>query len=293
MSIVTFAAAAQAACALYRGRDAAFSQRIAFWVERLGERELASLTNADVEDGIDALVQKPRERFIPGRGLLPMPGVISGSTVNRYVAALGTAFKLLRAHRRLPRGFVTPTQRVGRMPENEGRTLTVTVDDVKCLIAAARLSRNRKLAAITAVACTSGLRLGALQALKWGDVDLKARTIDVARTKNGRPTRSVLPAWAVAELERIRPNDPPEHALVFGAQNFRKAWFNALSDAGLPTEWTFHHCRHIAASILAQSGATLPVIMQALGHRSPLMAMRYSHVNTKALDAAVSSAWAA
>lgn len=291
MSLLTFQAAADAACALYRGRDAAFSQRIAFWSHRLGDRELSTITNADVEDGIDVLANKPRERFIKGKGMVQLGGTISGSTVNRYVAALGTMFKLLKVARRLPRGFITPTQRVGRLPEGEGRTLTVSVDDVKRLIAAARVSRNKKLAAIIAVACTSGLRLGALQAIKWGDIDLKARMIDVARTKNGRPTRSMLPPWAVAELQRIRPDNAPDTMLVFGTASFRKAWENALADAGLPADWTFHHCRHIAASILAQSGASLPVIMQALNHRTPMMAMRYSHVNTKALDAAVSSAW--
>ena len=37
---------------------------------------------------------------------------------------------------------------VTRMEEGAGRTLTVTLDDVRRLVAACRVSRNRKLAAL-------------------------------------------------------------------------------------------------------------------------------------------------
>ena len=116
-----------------------------------------------------------------------------------------TLYKVLRIHRRLPRSFVSPMVKGLRLPEDPGRTRQVTIEDVKKLVSAARLSNNRKLPAMIAVACTTGLRKGAIQAITWGDVDLKTRTIDVSRTKNGTPTRSVLPDWAAAELARIRP----------------------------------------------------------------------------------------
>jgi integrase len=61
--------------------------------------------------------------------------------------------------------------------------------------------------------------------------------------------------------------------------------------ADLPEDWTFHHCRHIAASILAQSGASVVTIMQALNHKTPLMAMRYSHLNVDSLRESIGRAW--
>jgi integrase len=291
MSEVLFSDAADLAIQLYKGKDPGFPRRLGFWVERLGDRPLTSIKAGDIEDGIDVLVNKPRMVLRRNEGLVDSGRAITGSTVNRYCATIGTMYLVLATARRLPRGLVSPAKGVKKLPEGEARTLTVSVADVRRLVACARLSRNRKLAALIAVGCTTGLRMGSMQSITWGDVDIDAGHIDVHTTKNGRPTRSVLPPWAIAELARIRPSRPDDHAPVFGPSNPLKAFRTALDDAGLPAAWTLHHMRHIAASVLAESGAPLPVIMQALNHKTPGMALRYSHVNTHALQGAVARAW--
>ena len=159
-------------------------------------------------------------------------------------------------------------------------------------MAACRLSRNRKLAAIVAMACTTGWRLGSLQALRWADIDLTAGFADTQRTKNGTPHRAVLLPWVLDELKRIVPAPTQSDELVFGKKDFRKTWQTALAPANLPNDWTFHHCRHIAASVLAQSGASVPAIMGLLNHKSPSMALRYSHLNTQSLRDGLMRAWA-
>lgn len=296
MTIETISDAFGVAKALHRGRDIYLFAKWDFWCRQLGpERPFASITTDDIDAGIRVLIETPANRYSSkGEGaIVPAKKHRGNGTINRYIAAMGTLYKLLRVHRRLPRSFVSPTFRGLRLPEAQGRTVQVTIEDVKKLVNAARLSSNRKLAAMIAVGCTTGLRKGAIQALTWGNVDLKTRTIDVERTKNGTPTRAMLPQWAATELARIRPDNPEKGMLVFDRRDFKRAWRNTTQRAGVGYDegWTFHHCRHIAASILAQSGAALPVIMQALNHKSPSMALRYSHVNTKALDAAVSAAW--
>lgn len=163
---------------------------------------------------------------------------------------------------------------VRRQQEAQGRTLTVTLDDVRRLVAACRVSRNRKLAALVAMACTTGWRLGSLQGLTWGALNLKEGHADTKRTKNGYAAPDALAAMG-RELRRIKPELAQPGDVVFGTANFDKAWENAIRRADLPLDWTFHHCRHIAASILAQSGASVVTIMQALNHKTPMMAMRY------------------
>jgi integrase len=288
---ILFKDAADLAVQLYRGRDTLASARLQFWVDRLGDLPIASIKSTDVEDGVDFLVSTSKRKYVRGAGTVEAGKPLSGSTINRYVAVLGSMYKVLSTHRRLPRGLVSPTKGVQRLPESEGRTLQVSVADVRRLVAVARLSRNRKLAALIAVGCCTGLRMGSLKSIRWGDVDLGAGHIDVSVTKNGRPTRSVMPAWAVAELARIKPAKADDAMLVFGPSNPMRSFRNTLKDAGLPQSWTLHHMRHIAASVLAESGAPLPVVMQALNHRTPLMAMRYAHINTAALHGAVSKAW--
>ena len=296
MSKLAFDTLAEAAIAAYSGRDPSFASRTRFWVGHFGARDITTITTDDIEDGIDALMKRgkhqvttwgPRKKprlEATGKPLAP-------SSVNRYISTLGTVFKDLKKLRLLPRGFVSPMRGVGRLGEGEGRTVTVTVEDVHRLVAAARVSRNRKLAALTAMACTTGWRLGTLQALKWRELDLKAGHADTLRTKNGTPHRTPLLSWVIDELKRMRPEQAQPDDLVFGAGSFKKAWVSALKLADLPQDWTFHHCRHIAASILAQSGASVVTIMQALNHKTPLMAMRYSHLNTDALRESLGRAW--
>jgi integrase len=292
MTIETVGDAISVAKVLYRGRDIHFPVKLDWWCQQLGpEKQFLALTTDDVDAGIRVLIEEPKIHFSRDIGRHPGRRLRAAGTINKYIAALGSMYKLLRLHRRLPRSFVSPIVKGLLLPLPQGRTLQVTIEDVHKLVAAARLSNNRKLSALLAVACTTGLRKGSLQSISWGDVDLKERTIDVGRTKNGTPCRSLLPRWAATELNRIRPENPEKEMLVFGPSEFKKAWVNTLARAELPEEWTFHHTRHIAASILAQSGASLPVIMQALNHKSPSMALRYSHVNTKALDIAITNAW--
>lgn len=291
----TFEHAAQVAIANYAGKDPSFASRIRFFADYFGQREVDQILAEDIEDALDALAQRGKihikttrqgvEHRASGKPLAP-------ATRNRYLAALGSMYRILRTLRLLPRGFVSPTRGVEREMGDNSRTVSVTVDDVRRLVAACRLTSNRQLAAITATACTTGWRLGSLQAVTWSQIDLTHGHADIQTTKNGTPHRAVLLPWVIEELKRIRPAGAKPGDLVFGKRQFRKSWARALELANLPPEWTFHHTRHIAASILAQSGASVPTIMQALNHKSPSMAMRYSHLNVASLRENLSRAWA-
>jgi integrase len=298
MANFTFSDGANAVIAAYSGRDKAFTSRVQFWINQFGHKDIAEATRDDIEDAIDVLVKKKKQRNLTrgvnGRQvsvMVELDEVISGSTVNRHIAAFGTVFKTLRRMRKLPRGFSNPCTKIERMEEGEGRTLSVTVDDVKRLVAACRISRTRKLAAIVAMGCTTGWRLGTLQGLRWSQINLKEGFADTGRTKNGTPHRTPLLPWVVQELVRMCPDTAQDGDLVFGKGTFHKAWKMSLQLADLPGEWAFHHTRHIAASILAQSGASVVTMMSALYHRTPLMAMRYSHLNIDSVRDSMRSAW--
>ena len=277
-------------------REKAFAQRIEFWIAQFGDRDITKITAEDVEDGVDALIKRGKIRVVVGRDgntlVEPSNARLTNSSVNRYISTLGSVFRQLRAERILRRSFVSPLRGFGRLKEEGGRTLTVTVDEVKRLIAACRLSRNRKLAALIAMACTTGWRMGNLRTVRWGDLDLDDGIADTSRTKNGTPHRAVLLPWVIAELKNIQPARPEPGALVFDSVNITRAFATALKRADLPDDWTPHSCRHIAASVLSQSGANIQTVMAALNHKTPAMALRYSHLNTKSLRDSMGRAWA-
>lgn len=288
--MVTFKDYANAAIALYRGSDSSFLFRMQFWIDQLGDKPLESIVRDDIESCVDALLVRKKYR-VTKVGLVSTDETLSNGSVNRYVAALGTCLKILRQFRKLPRGFQSPVVGVQRLREAPGRTLVITVAQVRSLVHIARLSRQRKLAALISVGCTTGLRMANIRGLKWGDVDLATGALDVARTKSGGAMRAIIPSWAVQELARIKPVGVRSEEPVFGQIHPIKSFRAALDLAGLPRDWTLHHMRHVAASVLAQSGASTITVMQALNHKTVLMANRYAHLNTASLGAAMESAW--
>lgn len=281
--------AAAACIASYAGKDTNFRVRLSFWVERFGEKLVTDIAPADIEAGIDLLAVKKKIRYVTRKGYVETGEYITGATVNRYVAALSTMYKILKQRRRVPAGFRPPTLGASRMQEGEARTLSVSMQDIKRLIDCAKMSHNRELAAFIALAATTGLRKSNITALKWRD--LGHGYVDVQVTKNGRPIRSVLLPWVEQELRAIRRKGDTDSTDIFKVKNPMKAYRMALADAQLPTDWTIHHLRHVAASVLAQNGASTIEIMCVLNHKTPNMAMRYSHLNTTAQVKVMEAAW--
>jgi integrase len=145
------------------------------------------------------------------------------------------------------------------------------------------------------VAFTTGLRLGALKAMRWRDVDLAAGRAIVERTKNGRPHVAHLTSQTVAAL-RAMPGHRLPHGLVFSgpdeqrAHDFRKAWEVACREAGVDRV-PFHALRHSCASHLASRGASSVLLADTLGHRSLRMVTRYAHLSIDARAKAIEEAF--
>ena len=58
----------------------------------------------------------------------------------------------------------------------------------------------------------------------------------------------------------------------------RAGWDGAIEKAGIEN-FTFHDCRHSAASELAMNGASLHEIAAVLGHKTLAMVQRYAHLS--------------
>jgi integrase len=165
------------------------------------------------------------------------------------------------------------------------------------------------------VALGTGLRLGELRALRWGDIDKARRLIRVERaysrselrkpkTKAGIRSVPLFPSVAAAfdalaaravERGRYAPDE-----LVFASEsgrplwpsNFdRRVWAKALQRAGLGEwqenekgrRWTnryrFHDLRHTCVSRLVADGADVKLVQAVAGHaKTGITLDRYSHL---------------
>lgn len=291
-----FAELAEFVAATRSASDYGFRAHVRFWIERFGDRDIREINVDDVEDAVDELRRRPKLKpyYNPQTGerrLIVTGQPLSNSSVNKYINSLGSIWRECHAQGYLRKKFASPTRGFGRLSESAGKVVDASAADVQRLIAAARLTRNRKLSAYIAFAATTGWRRGNIEGMIWGDLDLKAGRAKAGRTKNGTPHWIPLLPFVVAELERMRPGQAGDGDLVFGAADIKRAYKTALRLADLPETWTIHTLRHVAASVLTQSGAPIQTVAAALNHKTLSMAMRYSHQNTDQLRGALAGAW--
>lgn len=120
-----------------------------------------------------------------------------------------------------------------------------------------------------AIAIYTGMRMGELRRLTWGDVNLQNETILVKRSKSGRargiPIHSNLKKLLTAGAF---PLNFTNHLRVF--KRIRKK--AKLIDIG------WHTFRHTFASHLVMRGVPLATVAELLGHSNIKMTMRYSHL---------------
>lgn len=153
---------------------------------------------------------------------------------------------------------------------------------------------------------SAGLRRGEMMALKWTDLDIKRRTIQVQRSlwrgakvdeihetvpKGGKGRKVLMTEELAAALSRNRnlrervlttdDGQPLTNKLV-------RVWFErAQRAAGLEVTGAIHRLRHTFCSMLAAEGAPPGAIQKLAGHASISTTMKYMHLSPTTLDAAI------
>lgn len=263
--------------------DNATLGRLAFWVDQLGDKELAEITCDDVDAALVRLAERGRLRA--GRGLKAerIGKPLAGSTFNRYAAQLASVFKYARRLPLLPRAHVPPTRGLEKADETVDHDRYFRPEEVDRLVKVARLvdTRWRRMEALIITAYHSGLRKTNLLNLRWRDIDHEARTAIVRVTKNRDPIVAVLSQRSTALLEKL-PGRKAD-AFVFEGRtghpyDIRRLWTRICREAGINGR-TFHSLRHGCGHALATAGVNQGQIMRIMGHRSIAASSRYMHAS--------------
>lgn len=256
------------------------SRNVDVLVERLGHVPLGDLTPMMIEDELARL-----------------PFATSSLRSLRWT--LGRA--LTDARRR---GLVPAVATVGvELPRRAtvGRRIPTT-EDIRAMIAAEDDPPWRTLWVLLA---GTGMRFGEAAALRWGDLELGAATITIARTRTvdaeGRPTVGAttktgrarvvvvspevvvaLQAWralvgqrGLGHLQADRPVFPAANVSgVISSPSASKAFRAACERAGVP-RFTAHGIRHWFASEALRNGADPAVLARSLGHSQAQLLATY------------------
>jgi integrase len=169
--------------------------------------------------------------------------------------------------------------------------IPLTTRQIRALLDAAR---NDAHSALYVVAATTGMRIGEILGLKWEDVNLEARTLQVRRsvfngqisqpkTASGRRTIR-LSKLAIRALKQHKQECEwlfcTSKGSTINVNNLRcRSWKKLLRKAGLPSTTRIHNVRHSAATLLLSKGVPVKVVSEMLGHAdSPITLSVYAHV---------------
>lgn len=141
----------------------------------------------------------------------------------------------------------------------------------------------------------TGVRIGELVSLTWGQVDLERRTITITAEKaKGKRTRHIplndIAYKAIGTQPRGIAPTAPVFPQVVEKTNFyfSRRLRQIAKAAGVDLkELCWHTLRHTFASRLVQAGVSLQVVKELLGHTTLVMVMRYAHLADKNLRAGV------
>ena len=256
----------------HKPKNAANTKRnLLWWKSRIGAYALADV-------GAPLIVQ---QRNVLLGTQTRRGGLMSPSTVVRYLAALSHAFTIAVKDW----GWLedSPMRNVSKPKQPRGRERFLSEDERERLLAACRASMSTFLHTVVVLAISTGMRRGEIMTLRWKQIDLKRGQILLFDTKNGTSRAAALTGLAlsmVTDLAKVRRIDTD--IVFFGndpqkSVDLTKPWTTAVAKAKLD-DFRFHDLRHSAASYLAMNGASTIEIAAVLGHKTLQMVKRYSHL---------------
>jgi len=251
----------------------AYPNQLLHWKSVIGQHNLSDIT--------PALIVEHRNKL--ASGITYRNTKRSPSTVNRYLAALSSAFTT--AVKEWHWLGDNPLRKVKKYKEPRGRVRFLSDEERVELLDACKESENKDLYIAVVLALSTGARRMEILSLQWKDVSFEREMITIMETKNGEIRSIPLQGHAlelVIKRNKIRRLDTD---LIFPGKvhpnkpiDLRAPFERALKHANIE-DFHWHDLRHSAASYLAMGGASLAEIAEVLGHKTLSMVKRYSHLS--------------
>jgi integrase len=247
---------------------------------KLGRKKITDIKHRDIEDVHRALKRSPYE-------------------ANRNIALLSKMFNLAIKWDWLEKNPATGIERYPEEPRErfmDHEEMTRLADGFDAYIREVaekwpsgsyhRFEAESAINAIRLVALT-GARKGEVLSATWDqfDIDDGVWTKPSAHTKQKREHRVPMSAPALVVLAKMRAAAADDAIFLFPSRrsktgylrDVKRVWKETVRLAQIK-DLRPHDLRHTFASLLASSGASLPIIGRMLGHTQAQTTQRYAHL---------------
>jgi integrase len=251
-----------------REKRVAFAEMAGLWIKT----NLADLTDYDAQVYAKLLADK---------GLKPQ-------TIKHKLNCLSHLL-----NRAVEWGWLESATRITKPKVENRRLVYFTRQQRDALLAVAKRSASPWLYRFCLIGFYTAMRSGEILALRWGDIDFKAKVIHINKSKTGYRV-CPLPKAVSQYLQPLQGN---EESFLFGANSktghlsskyTSRAFGLAVRQIGIdPHTYTPHIMRHSTPTHLFEAGADIITVQAVTGHKTISQLQRYSHEVKAKVQAAV------
>lgn len=265
------------------------------WFKKeIGSIPIKTLERSDLKSCRNKLQNKPKEIPIKGKEGKRTDGLISNSTINRYLAYFSTfltycvdEYEIIKANPMIGAKL--------KLKENEPRKRWLKELEERLTLLSSCRNIDYELYLCVLMALTTGARKSEILNLTWKNTDLENKAIYFLNTKNGEDRTIPIPEVLYVELKAFQ-----EQAKT---QKVRKIKDNYLfmTPEGKPkmqlidklypdvvASWkyekiTFHGLRHTYISISSLLGTNPSIVKKIVGHKFDSVTGGYTHADCESL----------
>ncbi len=185
--------------------------------------------------------------------------------------------------------FNVDNRRENLLNDDELQRLLVVLDNAN--------DRRKTAALVIKYLISTGARVSEALNARWTDIDRERQTwmIQATNSKSKRRRSVPLSVVALGVLNQLETEGKSEYLFTNSKTGARlttisKVWRALKQEADLPQQVRLYDAtRHQHASLLINSGHSLYVVQQILGHSDPSVTQRYAHLSTDTLQQAANS----
>jgi len=191
-------------------------------------------------------------------------------------------------------GWIDRRPKIKRFPEDPGRIIYLTTEQIARLIECAKADANEIVYPFIVIGLETSMRKSEILSIRRENIDLARRVIYIPKAKAGareQPITKSLADFLTGYLDALPPSPwlfPSLAAQSGHVMDMRTPFYRVVKAAGLdPKQVLRHSLRHTAITHLVQSGVDLPTVQRISGHKTLIMVARYAHQNGEHIQRAM------